>query len=415
MKASLNLFWVYLISFAVIASSVLSMPNDLPADFLADGRIEAGFRAWAGDTPFDEKAKNEVRSFKGAFLNAPTDEGGFLITGILLSDCLFVKKDTKDSLWQKCLNNYGSANPRIGLYMIGLLSRLAQNISLAVDKTLFLIILRLFLAILAAGCVTLFFCIIRITASARQAFFGAALLLVNPLFRSVQVAIYLEIIMCLFLFAALFYLARCDRALAAGKPVFAGMFASGIFAGIALSTKLFAFVFYPVFFFLLIRRRKEMTPREITGCIAMVLSTAVLIFLVSNPLLYSDFFAGIKAMTTAHIAAHQGASPLPNFAALKYLATYPFLMFQPLPPALNTRPALPTGIEQAFVAVGYILALAGLLKAKKDNGSLATAFFASCFVFFAFIVVSLPFSWMVPKAFLLPAVSVIWLAVYALG
>jgi len=343
------------------------------------------------------------------------DEPGYMLTGKKMFCAFFLQRDVSNPLWGEKLDNYGKILPRMGMYVIGFLDILALKIQ-KFHKIEYLVILRTLIAFLSAACVVLFYLVIRTNVSNSAGIIAAGMLLGNPYFRMVQTAVMLEIPMFLFALLALLSLVSLEKRLQENKIPFTQVIFFGLSAGFALSCKLSAIALYAVFLFVVLSNRRQFEKKQIFYTAGLVLVLGFSVFVISNPLLYRDFFGGIKAMTLGHIECRGGAFTLFNIASLKNFLVFPFIVFKTKLYDLNSIIMLTRLSVADYLAAGagYMLCISGLITAIRKKKITGSIWGLSCFMVMAVIFLCSLDSCHYLRLFFLPSIALIWVFVSVL-
>lgn len=335
------------------------------------------------------------------------DEGGFYPTGKILFRTFFIEHDFSSEVWKNSCGRYGSYYPRISLYVIGFFDHLAQKIHLLIDPLQPVIIIKLCMAMLSAGSVLFFFRLIQVTASTRAAIFGASLLLVNPIFRDLQYRVLPEPPMVFFTMLSLLSFAYIDLRLKSHTYPWKWLIISGIAMGLAIGSKLHAFALVPVSLLIFKRRMYDAHWVKIIVAPILVLTLSFMVFVLSNPLLYSDFFYGMRMMTSNHVAVY-GGGLFRDLSKSFQFVTIPFILFQFYPFPFDFWPVNLTIGNLLSMVIGYILLIGSLIKSSIKKDYLPLGWLASGLLF-VFFVSSLRPGWSKVKIFILPVIALIWL------
>ncbi len=339
------------------------------------------------------------------------DECSFITTGqTLLSMYVheFIKNhDYSNPLWRENFGNSGSPHPKVAFYLIASFTEAAK---------FFKINPRWFMALLAAGCVVLMMNLVQTnqgggTISNRWVVIGAGcLLLINPIFRMLQVVLYAEIPQLLFALAALVALVRFDAALRNGQFRWFLLIGFGLFAGFSISCKLYSVILFFTFILYSLTMIKHFGKRWLPANLLVgVMGWAVFIF--TNPLLVQDFWFGIGEMSIRHLEYDAGTPTSFNWSGIYYFFFYPFLVYSPKFYNYVSSVIFPyfSLVEFPFAVVGYLLAVVGIVNVVVTRNWLPLLFAFCCFMFMGYIQLTMPVGAKVPRNLLFPAVSLIWL------
>lgn len=339
------------------------------------------------------------------------DECSFITTGRTLLPLYtheFIKNhDFSNPLWRENFGNSGSPHPKVAFYLIASFTEAAK---------LFKINPRWFMAVLAAGCVVLMMNLVQANQggqviAARWLVIGAGcLLLINPIFRMLQVVLYAEIPQLFFALAALVALAQFDAALRNGQFRWILLFGFGLFAGFSISCKLYSVILFFTFVLyslvMIMRFGKRWLPANL---LVGIMGWAVFIF--TNPLLFQDFWFGIGEMSIKHLEYDAGTPTDFNWPSIIYFLFYPFLIYSPKFYNYVSSQIVPhySLVELPFIIIGYILTVIGIVNVVVTKNWLPLLFAFCCFAFMGYIQLTMPVGAKLPRNLLFPAVSMIWL------
>lgn len=340
------------------------------------------------------------------------DETGFAFNGKaqleLYVDNLTGKRSFFDPYWRKKLNHYGSSNPKIGLFTVGLMTSVASKIG---GDTYGIFFLRLLMGLLSAGCVVLFFHLIRHTGSIIAAWFAVFLLLINPVFRAGQVNITTDIPMLFFCLLSLLQLAALKEKGVSSQSCWKNILLFGVFAGLAIGCKLFASTLFPVFFVVVLADSKDKHRRALT-IISAACAVSAAIFILSNPLFLQGFWLAINAMTTNHINSLGGRLDYHCMPCLKFLFRFPFALFHWS--AYDAQKNIPIPAKDLGIYLAYILSISGLVLVIAQKKWISLTWLIGNFLLIGYVMTTQDIRWVVPKTLLLPTISIIWLSSAAL-
>jgi 4-amino-4-deoxy-L-arabinose transferase-like glycosyltransferase len=236
---------------------------------------------------------------------------------------------------------------------------------------------------------------------------AALLLVVHPVFRASQVALLPDLPMLVFVLAAL----CCLQTGLASRGVRQSLrlLGAGVLVGLAVACKLYALALLPAVLVAALLAWRRVGWRAWVGLLVGLCLGGV-VFVGLTPPLWSEPAETIRAMTTGHVVAQQGA--LSGFGSgwdsLRYLAWLPVSL--PLAPALSFRSEL-AGLGPLWSAwLGGGLCALGLLLHIARRRWLPLLFVLSSFALTAWVITRFEPSWLYPRAFLLPAVGAVWLA-----
>ena len=346
------------------------------------------------------------------------DEPGFLRAGMLLTSALVdgaLAGDFSDPIWNESLENYGRYHPKVGVFILGALGH-ATSSSSDPGRTR---ILRAVAAAAAVGCVLLMFEIAATTGTWVSGVLAALVLSLHPAFHCMKAAILPDVPMTLFSLLALWMLVRfAGSAADRGDPFRANtrirlyLLGFGLFAGLAVSCKLYACSLFGVLPVVLwqVRRREAWT---VLAWAAGACALALALFVVSNPMLYSNPVDGMRLMTSGHLDVADGEGV--HFFAESLARTWPAVLHVYVPQRVDVSTDL-YELRHMYVDapffVGIVLFVAGGIVAVARRNLQALAWAASSFALIAYTYSRVPpeFHWGHPRMFLLPAVALAWLA-----
>ncbi|HPQ68562.1 MAG TPA: glycosyltransferase family 39 protein [bacterium] len=346
------------------------------------------------------------------FTAAPkVDECGFVTTGQTLLP-LYIhqfigKHDFSDPVWRENFGNSGSPHPKVAFYLIASFTRAAG---------FFKINVRWFVAVLAAMCVVLMMNLVQTnqvggSISSRWLAVGAGcLLLINPIFRMLQILLYAEIPQLLFALAALAALAQFDVALRNGRFRWFLLFGFGLFAGFSISCKLYSIIVFFTFILYSLVMIKHFGKSWLPANLLVGLM-GLAVFIGTNPLLWQDFWFGIGEMSYRHLAYDAGHPTRMTLASLKHFMTYPFAVYSPSFYNYREIDIMPVFLpaDLPFIVLGYLLTGFGLAQAVRTKNWLPLLFALSSIGFMGYITLTMSPGQKAPRNYLFPAVALIWL------
>ncbi len=346
------------------------------------------------------------------------DEPGFLRAGTLLTSALVdgaLAGDFSDPIWHESLENYGCYHPKIGVFILGALGHATASYSVP-GRTR---ILRALAAAAAVGCVLLMFEIASSTGTWVSGVMATLVLSLHPTFHCMKAAILPDVPMILFSLLALWMLVRFVGSAADREDTFRAntrirlyLLGFGLFAGLAVSCKLYAcslFGVLPVVLWQVRRREGWIVLAWAAGACALALA----LFVVSNPMLYSNPVDGMRLMTSGHLDVADGEGV--HFFAESFARTWPAVLHVYVPQRVDVTTDL-YELRQMYVDapffVGIVLFALGLVVAVERRNLQALAWAVSSFALIAYTYSRVPpeFHWGHPRMFLLPAVALAWLA-----
>ncbi|MBI4845012.1 MAG: phospholipid carrier-dependent glycosyltransferase [Candidatus Omnitrophica bacterium] len=344
------------------------------------------------------------------------DEAGFLVAGDTFFSLFFIGHDFHSEIWKQQLNGYGSVNPRVSLYVLGFFSQLSKNFQKIFPQVEYLIILKVFIALLSSLSTVLFYFLVRISVSSRAAVVAAGLLLCNPFFRSINTAVLLEAPMIFFMFSALLASVYLEDTLRRGFVCWKRTLITGVFTGLAISSKPIAVVLIPTITAIWFLNARQLGLRKVIAGILSWLGASLFIFIFSNPLFMFGFWNGIKELTVNHFQRHSAMGVFFHFESIRFLFVFPFIFYRPHIFGGNICIGeISLGfLEYALVAVGYglLLAAALILRRVYAKAALASAFLISSFFVTGFIMIKMAPQAQYPRFFLIPSIALIWIWMY---
>ena len=333
----------------------------------------------------------------------------------------FSEHNFNDPIWRDGLVNYGCGDPRLAHYIIG-----AADYSFfalfpkILGKKGYFFYLRFYMGLWAAAALFFFYLLVKKSVSEFAALCVLVLCLINPIFRSAQVAITYETILNLFMVISLLFLLGVERRFAFGKNALLGIVGFSIFLGLAMSCKITAMTLYPLVFLVFLMQGKKLSAKFEFFSLALIVLLSCGIFYFTNPLLMTDFKYGMKMLfmdriTRGRIDSFKSLMK-PDLELLKALLTYPFVLFKPL--AFEARGLIwPKKIifdfsvtEKISMGIGYLLFVIGLIKASLNRKYLPVMFFLSNFVFFYVVFYLRGVPSLVPMHLLPLVLSILWIA-----
>ena len=329
------------------------------------------------------------------------DEEGFLEAGrIGLQQYLFDflgHLNASNSFWKDTYGNFGNANPRIGSYIFGILwyaTALIDNFSLRI------LVIRLLVAFIGAGCVALISKIAAELGGKTAGFLAPALLMLNPLFFGLQAALLLELPMIFFILLALNILVRINKNLGSENFNWNDFIIFGVYAGLAIGIKLYAFTLFPTFWSLLLINYKKLGRRWFPAASVPVVVAAV-IFIISNPVFFQNFWGGWYDLSVGHVNISLGRVNLfiQPFAVKELLFT-PFIVYSPKAFYTGTNEATITPNSMFYLIsclLGYGLFLVGLVRSLIKKQFLPALYFVFTFLMTAYVISFFNPGWSFPR------------------
>jgi hypothetical protein len=335
------------------------------------------------------------------------DERGFLYYGTMQAEMYWacvsgVEEACSDWRWAEAYDSYGSRNPKLGLYALGLVDHATRGL----EREQRVPAMRLIWGLLASLCVAGTAWLASGGRVRGGGLVAASLLLVHPVFRASQVALLPDLPMLLFVIGALIC---CSQALVS-RRLKQGLWLldAGVFVGLAVATKLYALARLPALALWLLVSRGRLGWRGWLG-LGLGLGLGGLVFVGSNPYLLSEPGVAMAAMTSGHVQALGGAlgGGGSGWASLRYLGWLPFSLFVPI---LDCRSEIQGLIPLWGAWLGWVLCGLGTIMHIKRGRWLPLLFALSTFGLTAWVITRFDPGWLYPRAFLLPSVAAVWLA-----
>ncbi len=333
------------------------------------------------------------------------DEKGFLYYGTMQAELYLacvkgVDEACQDWRWAEPYQGYGSHNPKLGLYALGVMDHATRGLErdrrIPTMRALMGLISSLAVAGLAWLCMAA-------GGGRSTGLLAAACLLVHPVFRSAQVALLPDVPMVLL--AVLALAASCTGLRARGWPQAAWLVLAGILAGLALACKLYAVALFPWMLAAVLLHRLSGWRAWLAVCVGWL--GGGLAFVATNPYLWLQPGEALRALTTGHVVA-QGGEPLGWGAGLESLAASWWAPFTLLEPTMTARSQLQDlGPGLGLLVGGAVLAL-GLAVALARRRWLPAIWLLFTTGLAAYVVSRFEPAWLYPRAFLLPALGLAW-------
>lgn len=340
------------------------------------------------------------------------DERGFVHYGRMFFNLFFLDMDFFSDTWLKSLNCFGANNPKAGLFILGAIAEfwgfVATNINF--ENINEIMAQRYINAVFSASIVLFSFVFVALFAKGLPRIAVVALLMINPIFRGVSLALLPEVHMLFFIMLSLVILGEIGGDL--GNTSYAKLFLLSLFMGLSVSSRLYGFCIYLTFLLVCISAFRK----DIFLKFVFVSVFFGLVFYITNPSLYGSVFPGLEAMTVTHINV-LGYKPLTfKFLELKYLFTYPYLIFRQDAfsiASMHSYNNAIAGYEYLLVVAGYFLAVRGLFYCISSKKYLPVFWFLSSHLWLVYPFLVLGSAALGPKTLLLPAMSVIFLSSFA--
>ncbi len=336
------------------------------------------------------------------------DERGFLYYGTMQAEMFAgcvkgAPEACEDWRWAESYDGYGVHNPKLGLYMLGVVDHATRGL----ERDHRVPAMRVIWGVMGALCVVAMAMVGRGGGARLGGLVAAAVLLVHPVFRAAQVALLPDLPMLLFVLGALV----CTQRGLAARRTRQGLWLldAGVLVGLAVSCKLYALVLVPVVPGAMLIAWSRVGWRGWVG-LALGLAIGAGVFVGTNPYLWSHPHEALVAMTSGHVLAQEGALTGlgSGLDSLRYLGWLPFSF--PLVPSVTSRSEI-VSLGPLWISwIGVALSALGLLMHIGRRRWLPALFLVSSFALTAWVITRFDPSWLYPRAFLLPSVAAAWLA-----
>ncbi len=355
-----------------------------------------------------------VGSSYWSYRNAPMslyfgDESTMGTFGAELLERGFAQGDFSGPLWWEDPSYWGSSNPRVGVYVFGLVFWAAYD-ERHPERLEYRV--RLFAAAIALLTIYVFFRTLAMMVGAGPAYAGAVVFALHPVFRWVHVSVLNDVLMMLFSLLtvafAVHVMAESDDE---ARSTRWWLWAS-VFAGLAVATRLFALGLAAVCGYLVIHQFLTKGRRALGYGLAMF-AVVLLIFFATNPLLWWDPLFGLRQMSTGHVSRHEVGAHVFSYEHFEPLLRQTFTWFYPA--RLPQEGYIGTASEWLWCIPGLILTLLGLGQCRKAYCGLWLAFFLGFTVVVGLTAGSLTLSWYKPKLALGSTAGAIALAAFGLA
>jgi len=317
------------------------------------------------------------------------DETGFLDVSRIYFKTLFIEKDIYSSVWEESYNHYGINNPKIPKYIIGFIDYITDTNIISQNKVR---PLRFSLSFLSAGCVLFFYILASKIYSPKIGYLSVFLLLINPIFMSIQYALIGLIPMLFFsLISLLFFYdiyGNFKKKIIPWKKIIF----SGLFVGLAIGSKLYALSLVLFFFFLLLSLKELNITTRVRVFLVFFISL-FFIFYISNPSLYRYTLQGIRNMTVDQIIMGADGSRKPIINFIIYLLIYPLQLIRRGPyPLYGVEPRYQGNM--LLLLVNYFIIYSGFRfwwKHNKKKNKFLLLFFLSNIIFTSLYLITFSF------------------------
>lgn len=345
------------------------------------------------------------------------DEIGFVNTGNLLFKTFFVERDFDSDVWSNVYNNYGTSNPRVGLYILGGMNSLIDVIAyhFSLEKGVAIVIFRCVNSLFASFGVFFIYLFLRKLSGAKVALVAVLLLLINPVFRSITDALTPDIHMFCFLSLSLYLMYDFCESIKKNVHSYSKLVMLSLSMGLAISTRIYGVYICFVFFLIWFENFKRQFLKRNFLDLFLCCSIMFLVFYLSNPFLYNNFLLGVREMTTLHISRLSSHEIVFHFSQSEFLFTYPYLLFRAEPfsiDLINKQTTIGLSDYRFFVLV-YIVVLKGIVMCIRRKKYLPIYLFICSHLWIYYPLLALRLQVLTPKTFLVPALSVIFL--FSLG
>lgn len=343
-----------------------------------------------------------------------SDELGFVSTGRVLFDAFFIDGDWKGKIWFETFGGYGANNPRLGVFVLGAIHYcLSLFYDVAVDVDLlsaafekiippFRICYSVFSALSVVG----IYFLIKKMVNKKTAAVACILFLINPIFLSVYDALVPDTLLLFFAVLSLICFLYFQK-----KQNYFWLILSSVLVGICISIRMYGFSVYLVFLMMLcFYFSKKSLKYFLFGTLIVA---GIIICL--NPLLHADFFYGLKMLTSGHVDQLTGADKILKISELKLLFTYPYVLFSGEKFSLFAIDEQPLNVSFWYLLATYVLVVRGIFVSFKQKYFLLIFLFLASHLWMIYPVLVLGNSVLIPKSFLLPALSVVLLVAVGLS
>jgi len=335
------------------------------------------------------------------------DELGFARTAselvLAYGRCLrFEAGAWSDPIWSDDLDNYGAPNPRVGVYVVGLVG---LSVERAVPQHHRFTATRITMNVMMALCVVLAAWLAASLSSPCAGLTATALLLVHPVVRASKAVILPEIPLLLFSLLALLALVKGLGARRGGQARFWLLVMAGLCVGLAIACKLYAVALLPVFALALAMGARRLGFSGLAaGALGLLLGAAAFVF--TNPLLVVDPLGGLRAMSSGHLSVLGGSSqPLGGgLEQVSLMLRWSLELWGPIAPPLEELIKHP---EPSWVHPGALLVTLGLFGALLRRQVVPVAWLLCTLALVGWVVSRLPLDWLVVKTCLLPSVAIV--------
>lgn len=346
------------------------------------------------DEPFDEIIYDEI---------------GFAHVGAKLLSAGIFQGNFSGSLWWEDDGQCGSSNPRVGVYILGALHRLAANrLPGGRNEQTYIAYMRLFMALLSVACVYVFFRFTVQVLPVRWALLAVLLLLINPVFRWVNVSVITDSPMLLFSLLAMCYAVKIPSNSTITKRRTRYWVLTGLFIGLAVSSKLYALSLGAALAYLAFWQISVKGWRQARYAL-LAAGTVVLVFFATNPLLWWDPLYGLNRMTVGHMASLTGGLIGEFYEGLAALVRHTLTWFAW--ERYGRGGSFGTLGQWLLCLPALALLAAGTRNFRQAQTVLLWVFFLGNLALAAYVAVGFGQSLYTPKLALLPTVAAIPLGV----
>nr|BDD44353.1 hypothetical protein 5 [bacterium] len=337
------------------------------------------------------------------------DEPGFLRVGkTLLTDGIEEGK-LVDRIWIHEFANYGLNNPKVGTLTLGLINIAANSLFVKnTEKQLrqkFIFMRSVTSAFSAVGLVFIFL-LMQELSSIRAGFISVVLLIINPTFRFVASSLLPDVVMFLFLSMALFCLNRFFKKFS--DIVISWFWLVAFFMALTMSCRMYGVAVYLFFILLLFTAINENNYFRVGFCFFKMTALTGVIFLLTNPPFFMDFFRTFKALTFGHMEVLKRYHSDVLGRGKEMFFIYPYILYR----------GMNFGIEQVvhrsgmglrdliFVVLSYFLILKHIFSSIKVRKFFLLFFYAAANIWLIYPFFTLGANALNAKSLFLIAIAV---------
>lgn len=339
------------------------------------------------------------------------DEHAFVNKGYLFFKTFFLERDFFGEIWLQSMSCFGSGNPKAGMMILGAVYHICSVIGsvLGIDLIANLLTMRYINAVFPAFSVLFMFLFTSLCVRGRLKYIVIALLLINPVFRVVALSLTPDNHMLFFAMASLLVLGKVYESME--DVSFKILFLFSVLVGLSVSCRLYGFCVYLMFLFVCVACFRKNLSLKLIYRFLFVSFFSGFVFFITNPSFYGNFLFGFREMTIGHMQ-YLGTDWFNlKFYSLKYLFTYPYLIFSfnsfdigPLPEAIMCKS------DFIFMGIGYCLAVKGLLYCIFSKKYLPIFWFLASHLWVMYPFLVLGGAILSVKTLVLPMTSVVLLS-----